>query len=45
VDDSLLRLPDVYFEAGDHEALVHVTGEAFKDLIIGSAHGRFGSVH
>ena len=45
VDDSLLRLPDVYFEAGDHEGLVHVTGESFRQLIGASSHGRFGRVH
>ncbi len=45
VDDSLLRLPDVYFEAGDHEGLVHVSGEAFRSLLGGSMHGRFGHVH
>ncbi len=45
VDDSLLRLPDVYFEAGDHEGLVHVTGESFRRLIGASLHGRFGRVH
>jgi Ala-tRNA(Pro) deacylase len=45
IDDSLLRLPDVYFEAGDHEGLVHVSGEAFKALMGKSQHGRFGAVH
>ncbi len=41
IDDSLLRLPDVYFEAGDHEELVHVSGLAFRARLSGSAHGRF----
>jgi len=45
VDDSLLRLPDVYFEAGDHEGLVHVSGEAFRRLVGASTRGRFGHVH
>ncbi len=45
VDDSLLKLPDVYFEAGDHEGLVHVTGDAFRKLVGASAHGRFSRVH
>jgi Ala-tRNA(Pro) deacylase len=45
VDDSLLRLPDVYFEAGDHQGLVHVSGEAFRSLLGSSMHGRFGRVH
>jgi Ala-tRNA(Pro) deacylase len=42
VDDSLLRLPDLYLEAGDHEDLVHVSGSAFRELLRGSAHARFG---
>lgn len=45
IDDSLLRLPDVYFEAGDHEGLVHVSAAAFKSLLGRSQHGRFGRVH
>jgi len=45
IDDSLLRLPDIYFEAGDHEGLVHVSGEAFKLLLGESQHGHFGTLH
>jgi Ala-tRNA(Pro) deacylase len=41
IDDSLLRLPDVYFEAGDHEDLVTVSREGFWELLAGSPHGRF----
>lgn len=41
VDDSLLQQPEVYFEAGDHEALVHVTGKAFGAMMAGVPHGRF----
>lgn len=41
VDDSLLRLPDVYLEGGDHEALVHLSGSAFRALLARSRHGRF----
>ncbi len=33
VDDSLAWQPDIYFEAGDHTALVHVSGEAFQELL------------
>ena len=33
VDESLTRGSDVYFEAGDHTCLVHVTGEDFKQLM------------
>jgi Ala-tRNA(Pro) deacylase len=41
VDDALLQQPDVYFEAGDHEALVHMSGAQFGSMLAGSAHGRF----
>jgi Ala-tRNA(Pro) deacylase len=40
-DDSLAGLADVYFEAGDHDDVVHMTGEAFLELLSGSLHGRF----
>jgi Ala-tRNA(Pro) deacylase len=42
VDDALLRLDDVYFEAGDHEELVHVSGEDFGKLLTKAKHGHFG---
>lgn len=41
VDDALLRQPDVYFEAGDHEALVHMSGREFGMLMTGVRHGAF----
>lgn len=41
VDDSLLEQPDVYFESGDHEALVHLSGPAFGSMMAGVPHGRF----
>jgi Ala-tRNA(Pro) deacylase len=41
VDDSLVGLPEVYFEAGDHEELVRVDGEAFLRLLAEAEHGRF----
>jgi Ala-tRNA(Pro) deacylase len=40
-DDALAELTDVWFEAGDHEDVVHVKGEAFLRLLEGSVHGRF----
>jgi len=40
-DDSLSGLADVYFEAGDHEDVVHMDGSAFEELLAGSVHGRF----
>lgn len=42
VDDSLLGLADVYFEAGDHEELVHVSGKDFGKLLAKAKHGHFG---
>ena len=33
VDDGLLKVEDVYFEAGDHLALVHVSGMDFLKLM------------
>lgn len=38
-DDELLGLSDLYFEAGDHEHLVHVDQEAFTRLVGSEAHG------
>ena len=39
VDASLLVQPDVYFEGGDHEHLVHVTGADFRRLMTGVKRG------
>ncbi len=41
VDDSLLQGGDVYFEAGDHEELIHVSGEQFRNLFADAKHGRY----
>lgn len=41
LDDRLTTLANVYFEAGDHEDLVHVGGEAFRVLLKGVRHGHF----
>jgi Ala-tRNA(Pro) deacylase len=42
VDDAIAEQPDIYFEAGDHEQLVHVTAEVFQTLLGDSVqHGRF----
>ncbi len=35
IDESLLRLEDVYFEAGEHEDLVHLAGAEFARLMAG----------
>jgi Ala-tRNA(Pro) deacylase len=40
-EDSLAGLRDVYFEAGDHEDLVHMRAGDFLALLDGSLHGHF----
>lgn len=42
-DTRLAELPDVYFEAGDHRALVHMNGEQFRGLMSETPRGRFSS--
>ena len=32
---------DVYFEAGTHADLIHMTGEMFRDLMSTADHGEF----
>lgn len=39
VDASLLVQPDVYFEGGDHEHLVHVSGPDFRKIMAGAKKG------
>lgn len=41
IDDSLLSHDDVYFEAGDREALVHMSAEAFSTLMAEARRGHF----
>lgn len=41
VDEQLTTLANVYFEAGDHENLVHINGEAFHALLKGVRHGHY----
>ena len=42
LDESLVRQPDVYFESGDHEALVHMQSDQFLALMDGAERARFG---
>jgi Ala-tRNA(Pro) deacylase len=42
LDEALTGLSDVYFEAGDHEQLVHLSGEDFRNLLAGARRGWFG---
>jgi Ala-tRNA(Pro) deacylase len=39
IDDAIDDASDVYFEAGDHENLVHVTHRAFAELMAHAWHG------
>ena len=41
LDERLTSLANVFFEAGDHEDLVHVNGDAFHELLKGVRHGHF----
>ena len=41
VDESLEARSDVYFEAGDHRTLVHLTHDQFHQLMRKVPHGRF----
>jgi Ala-tRNA(Pro) deacylase len=40
-DDALAACTEIYFEAGDHEDVVHLEGPEFLRLLEGSRHGRF----
>jgi Ala-tRNA(Pro) deacylase len=41
LDVSLTALSDVYFEAGDHRSLVHMSGTDFAFLMIDAQRGTF----
>lgn len=41
VDMDLFMQPDIYFEAGDHEELIHVSAENFQKLMSGAEHASF----
>jgi Ala-tRNA(Pro) deacylase len=38
IDESLIQSNDIYFEAGDHEDLIHVKGSSFRKLMQGLQH-------
>ena len=44
-DESLNSLANVYFEAGDHEELIHTRGDDFQALLRGARHGYFSHAH
>ena len=33
VDEHLLEQPEIFFEAGDHTQLIHVSGQQFRELV------------
>ena len=39
-DDQLSECGDIYFEAGDHSDLVHISGKDFQALMKGCQHGQ-----
>ncbi len=41
LDEALTSLGKVYFEAGDHEHLIHIDGRAFLQLLGGVRRGHF----
>ncbi len=43
LDEGLTSLANVYCESGDHEHLVHVSGDDFKHLLSGVRHGHFSN--
>ena len=40
-DDRLDRAPEIWLEAGDHERLLHLSGEQFHTLMATARHGSF----
>lgn len=42
VDESLLTEDEVYFESGDHESVVRVSGDQFESLMERAERGYFG---
>ena len=45
IDDALSKMPDVFLEAGDHEQLIHMSGSAFRHLLLNSPHGHIAQRH
>jgi Ala-tRNA(Pro) deacylase len=43
VDASIDEQPDVYFEAGDHETLIHMSRERFAQISGSVKHGQFSA--
>jgi len=45
LDESLAEAPEVYFEAGDHLALIHLDPDQFMNLMQGAVRTRFMTAH
>lgn len=45
VDESLLRLPDLYAEGGDHDSLLHLSSESFGKILAMSTCGTIRRPH
>ncbi len=45
LDEDLISLARVYFEAGDHEHLIELDGRHFHELMRGVRHGHITAVH
>ncbi|HZP94689.1 MAG TPA: YbaK/EbsC family protein [Burkholderiales bacterium] len=45
IEESLLEQPDVYFEAGDHTEVIHMSAEQFVGLMAGVPHMHFVTSH
>jgi Ala-tRNA(Pro) deacylase len=43
IDDSLDRQNDLYFEAGDHSSLIHMSHDEFARLTEPASHGSFSA--
>jgi Ala-tRNA(Pro) deacylase len=43
LDQSLADHPDIYFEAGDHESLVHLRGADFLNVLGSATRGHFSA--
>jgi Ala-tRNA(Pro) deacylase len=45
MEESLTEWPEVYFEAGDHAALVHLSPDQFLSVMQGAVRTHFTSAH
>lgn len=41
IDDCLLEQAEIYFEAGDHEEVIHVDGAQFREALQSAGHAQF----